>query len=61
MRSLHPGTSKPNCHRESDLIVVFHRGLDAIGRVWDLRTGKTAMVLDGHVQGIFSISFSPNG
>ena len=36
-------------------------GLDAIGRVWDLRTGKTAMVLDGHVQGIFAISFSPNG
>lgn len=37
------------------------RGLDAIGRVWDLRTGRTAMVLDGHVQGIFGISFSPNG
>lgn len=37
------------------------RGLDAIGRVWDLRTGRTAMVLDGHVQGIFGIDFSPNG
>lgn len=36
-------------------------GLDAIGRVWDLRTGRTAMVLDGHVQGILSIAFSPNG
>ena len=37
------------------------RGLDAISRVWDLRTGRTAMVLDGHVQAIFAISFSPNG
>ena len=37
------------------------RGLDAIGRVWDLRTGRTAMVLDGHVQAIFGIAFSPNG
>lgn len=37
------------------------RGLDAIGRVWDLRTGRTAMVLDGHVQAIYGIDFSPNG
>lgn len=36
-------------------------GLDSIGRVWDLRTGKTAMVLDGHVQPIYAIAFSPNG
>lgn len=36
-------------------------GLDAIGRVWDLRTGRTAMVLDGHVQAILGIAFSPNG
>ena len=39
----------------------FHSGLDAIGRVWDLRSGRTAMVLDGHVQAIYSIAFSPNG
>jgi WD40 repeat protein len=37
------------------------RGLDAIGRVWDLRSGKTAMVLDGHVRDILAIDFSPNG
>lgn len=36
-------------------------GLDAIGRVWDMRTGRTAMVLDGHVEAIYSIGFSPNG
>ena len=38
----------------------IHSGLDAIGRVWDLRTGRTAMVLDGHVEGILTIAFSPN-
>lgn len=37
------------------------RGLDAIGRVWDLRSGKNAMVLDGHAQAIFAMDFSPNG
>lgn len=36
-------------------------GLDGIGRVWDLRTGRTAMVLDGHAQAIFGLDFSPNG
>lgn len=40
---------------------IFPSGLDAIGRVWDLRTGRTAMVLDGHAQAIMSIDFSPNG
>lgn len=38
-----------------------YRGLDAIGRVWDLRSGKTAMVLDGHVRDILGIDFSTNG
>jgi len=41
--------------------MIGHSGLDAIGRVWDLRTGRTAMVLDGHVEGILTIAFSPNG
>ena len=41
--------------------LIYCSGLDAIGRVWDLRTGRTAMVLDGHVQAIFAIDFSPNG
>lgn len=36
-------------------------GFDAIGRVWDLRTGRTAMVLDGHVKEILSMDFAPNG
>jgi U4/U6 small nuclear ribonucleoprotein PRP4 len=41
--------------------MILHSGLDAIGRVWDLRTGRTAMVLDGHVEGILTMAFSPNG
>jgi U4/U6 small nuclear ribonucleoprotein PRP4 len=45
----------------AELMLVEKRGLDAIGRVWDLRTGRTAMVLDGHVQAIFAVGFSPNG
>ena len=36
-------------------------GFDAIGRVWDIRTGRTAMVLDGHVKEILSMDFAPNG
>lgn len=41
--------------------MIVPSGLDAIGRVWDLRTGRTAMVLDGHVEGILTMAFSPNG
>lgn len=43
------------------VLTDIHSGLDAIGRVWDLRTGRTAMVLDGHVEGILTMAFSPNG
>jgi U4/U6 small nuclear ribonucleoprotein PRP4 len=46
---------------QTDGSLVASGGLDAIGRVWDLRTGRTAMVLDGHVQAIYAIAFSPNG
>jgi WD40 repeat protein len=50
----------PPCPREPTFI-IGPSGLDAIGRVWDLRTGRTAMVLDGHVEGILTMAFSPNG
>ena len=39
----------------------FVRGLDAFGRVWDLRTGRCIMFLEGHLKGIYGINFSPNG
>lgn len=37
------------------------RGLDAFGRVWDLRTGRCIMFLEGHLKEIYGINFSPNG
>lgn len=46
---------------QEDGALVCTGGLDAIGRVWDLRSGRTAMVLDGHVKDILAIDFSPNG
>lgn len=65
VHSSHQGTSVDHILKiPHDLLTAFFnhfRGLDAIGRVWDLRTGRTAMVLDGHVEAIFSITFSPNG
>lgn len=36
-------------------------GLDAIARLWDLRSGRTSLVLSGHSRDILSIDFSPNG
>lgn len=37
------------------------RGLDAFGRVWDLRTGRCVVFLEGHLKEIYSLHFSPNG
>lgn len=37
------------------------RGLDAFGRVWDLRTGRCVVFLEGHLKEIYSLQFSPNG
>uniref|UniRef100_A0A8D2MVD4 Pre-mRNA splicing tri-snRNP complex factor PRPF4 n=1 Tax=Zonotrichia albicollis TaxID=44394 RepID=A0A8D2MVD4_ZONAL len=39
----------------------IQRGLDAFGRVWDLRTGRCIMFLEGHLKEIYGINFSPNG
>jgi U4/U6 small nuclear ribonucleoprotein PRP4 len=36
-------------------------GMDCIGRLWDLRTGRNIMNLDGHVKPILALDFSPNG
>lgn len=29
--------------------------------MWDLRTGRSILVLEGHVKGILALDFSPNG
>ena len=31
------------------------------GRVWDIRTGRSITALQGHVKGILSMDFSPDG
>ena len=36
-------------------------GQDAYGRVWDLRTGRCVMFMEGHLKSLLSIDFSPNG
>lgn len=35
--------------------------MDNIARVWDLRTGRSIMVLKGHVKHVLSLDWSPNG
>ena len=54
------------CSRIHSLISLFWlllspRGLDSFGRIWDLRTGRCVMFLEGHLKEIYSINFSPNG
>jgi len=49
---------------ELRMIMVFSdncRGLDGFGRVWDLRTGRCIMFMEGHLRGVLSVDFSPNG
>ena len=36
-------------------------GLDAFARVWDLRTGRGIMFLEGHLKSVLAVDFSPNG
>ena len=35
--------------------------MDSFGRVWDLRTGRCIMFMEGHLKGILSVDVSPNG
>ena len=36
-------------------------GLDAFGRVWDLRTGRCVMFMEGHLKSVLGVDFNPNG
>ena len=36
-------------------------GADAHGRIWDIRTGRTIMLLSGHMREIHSSSWAPDG
>lgn len=44
-------------HPDGSLIVTG--GRDAVGRIWDLRTGRTIMVLEGHGGDVLSADWSP--
>lgn len=37
------------------------RGMDAFGRVWDLRTGRCVMFLEGHLGPVLGVDWSPAG
>lgn len=36
-------------------------GHDSFARVWDLRTGRCILFMEGHLKSVFGIDFSPNG
>lgn len=46
----------------SDIVIMFScSGLDGFGRVWDIRTGRCIMFMEGHLKGVLSVDFSPSG
>ena len=42
-------------------LIFLDSGMDGIGRVWDLRSGRSMMLLEGHVQAITDVAFLPSG
>ena len=36
-------------------------GLDSVGRVWDLRTGRTVMYLDSHMLPVYALDWGTDG
>ena len=46
---------------QQDGALAVTSGLDGYGRVWDLRTGRCVVFLEGHLKGILSAQFSANG
>jgi U4/U6 small nuclear ribonucleoprotein PRP4 len=41
--------------------LFFSGDLGGSGMIWDLRTGRGVLPILGHVKGILSADFSPNG
>jgi U4/U6 small nuclear ribonucleoprotein PRP4 len=46
-------------HHDGSLICSG--GSDAICRVWDIRTGRAIMTLEGHAEAVLTLDFSPDG
>ena len=44
-----------------DLVYTFYSAMDGCGRLWDLRSGKCILLMDGHQSGVLGVDFSPNG
>jgi len=44
-----------------NFVKLVWSGFDARGLIWDLRTGRNIIALDGHLKKVISICFSPNG
>jgi U4/U6 small nuclear ribonucleoprotein PRP4 len=40
---------------------ITSSGMDCYGRIWDLRTGRSIMLLHSHVQQVVAVDFSPCG
>jgi U4/U6 small nuclear ribonucleoprotein PRP4 len=38
--------------------LIASAGLDSIGRIWDMRTGRTVMILEGHIGPIHAVDWS---
>lgn len=46
---------------QNDGALAASGGLDVVGRLWDVRTGRNVLTLEGHIKPILSMDFSPNG
>ena len=59
--AIHAGQSAVIAKRFFGECMRLKYGVLSAGRVWDVRTGRSIMVLEGHIKGILSTAFSPNG
>lgn len=51
----------PRAAPQCDGSLAASSGMDAAPRVWDLRSGRCVVVLEGHVKSVLALDFSPNG
>ncbi|WP_317795429.1 NB-ARC domain-containing protein [Actinoplanes sichuanensis] len=61
VRAMHHGTPLLTCAFPPAADRVVSAGTDATVRIWDVRTGITLTVLDGHTGNVTDCSFFPDG